>query len=106
MTWFDALNHAMATMSTGGFSTKNASLAHYNAMPIVQYIVIAFMFIAGTNFVLTYFALKGKVRKIFQSEEFKYYFFGTLFNSSNCILIIFYQDPNLVTTVNPPNGLW
>ena len=103
MTWFDALNHAMATMSTGGFSTKNASLAHYNAMPIVQYIVIAFMFIAGTNFVLTYFALKGKVRKIFQSEEFKYYFFGTIILTAViAILIIFYQDPNLVTTVNHP----
>ena len=63
MTWFDAINHAMATMSTGGFSTKNASLAHYNGMPMVQYIVIAFMFIAGTNFVLTYFALKGRGSK-------------------------------------------
>ena len=103
MTWFDALNHAMATMSTGGFSTKNASLAHYNAMPMVQYIVITFMFIAGTNFVLTYFALKGKVRKIFQSEEFKYYFFGTLILTAIiAVLIIFYQDPNLVTSVNHP----
>ncbi|MBL4643078.1 MAG: TrkH family potassium uptake protein [Flavobacteriaceae bacterium] len=103
MTWFDAINHAMATMSTGGFSTKNASLAHYNAMPLVQYIVIAFMFIAGTNFVLTYFALKGKVRKIFQSEEFKYYFFGTLILTALiAILIIFYQDPNLATTIEHP----
>lgn len=103
MTWFDAINHAMATMSTGGFSTKNASLAHYNEMPFVQYIVIAFMFIAGTNFVLTYFALKGKVRKIFQSEEFKYYFFGTIILTALiAILIIFYQDPNLVTTIEHP----
>ena len=103
MTWFDAINHAMATMSTGGFSTKNESLAHYNGMPMVQYIVIAFMFIAGTNFVLTYFALKGKIRKVFQSEEFKYYFFGTIILSAIIsIIIIFYQDPNLVTTVNHP----
>jgi len=103
MTWFDAINHAMATMSTGGFSTKNASLAHYNAMPLVQYIVIAFMFIAGTNFVLTYFALKGKVRKIFQSEEFKYYFFGTVvLTALIALLIIFDQDPNLVTTIEHP----
>lgn len=103
MTWFDAINHAMATMSTGGFSTKNASLAHYNSMPMVQYIVIAFMFIAGTNFVLTYFALKGKIRRIFQSEEFKYYFFGTITVSILVtLIIIFFQDPNLVTTVNHP----
>ncbi|WP_347174147.1 TrkH family potassium uptake protein [Polaribacter uvawellassae] len=103
MTWFDAINHSMATMSTGGFSTKNASIAHYNAMPLVQYIIILFMFIAGTNFVLTYFALKGKVRKIFQSEEFKYYFFGTLIVTTIiAVIIIFYQDPTLKTTVNHP----
>jgi trk system potassium uptake protein TrkH len=65
MTWFDAINHAMATMSTGGFSTKNTSMAYYNHMPVVQYIVVVFMFIAGTNFVLTYFALKGKIQKIY-----------------------------------------
>ncbi len=103
MTWFDALNHAMSTMSTGGFSTKNESLAHYNAMPFVQYIVIIFMFIAGTNFVLSYFALKGKVRRMFQSEEFKYFFFGTLFLTALiAILIIFYQDPRLITTIEHP----
>ncbi len=103
MTWFDAINHAMSTMSTGGFSTKNASIAHYNGTPLIQYIIIAFMFIAGTNFVLTYFALKGKVQKIFKSEEFKYYFFLivglTIFLS---VLIINFQDPNLVTSIDHP----
>lgn len=103
MTWFDAINHAMATMSTGGFSTKNASLAHYNNMPFVQYIVIAFMFIAGTNFVLTYFALKGKIRKVFQSEEFKYYFYGTIgITTIIAIIIIFFQDPNLNSSIEHP----
>ena len=38
MTWFDAINHAMATVSTGGFSTKNNSIAFYNNMPLVQYL--------------------------------------------------------------------
>ena len=66
MTWFDAINHAMSTMSTGGFSTKSASLAHWNDTPIVQYIVMTFMVIAGTNFVLTYFALKGKIKKVIE----------------------------------------
>ena len=103
MTWFDAINHSMATMSTGGFSTKNASLAYWNGMPLVQYIVIVFMLIAGTNFVLTYFALKGKIRKVFQSEEFKYYFFGIiLLTGVVAALILFYQDPNLQTTIAHP----
>ncbi|MBL4939844.1 MAG: TrkH family potassium uptake protein, partial [Lutibacter sp.] len=103
MNWFDAINHAMATMSTGGFSTKNASIAHWNGFPIIQYIITLFMFIAGTNFVLTYFALKGKIRKVFNSEEFKYYFFGIVgLTLVVTILIVNFQDPNLVTTINHP----
>jgi len=103
MTWFDAINHAMATVSTGGFSTKNASLSHWNGMPMVQYIVIFFMFVAGTNFVLTYFALKGKVRKVIQSEEFRYYFFGVLSIATIiAVIIIFFQDETLQTTIAHP----
>ncbi len=103
MTWFDAINHAMATLSTGGFSTKNASIAHWNGTPIIQYIITVFMFIAGANFVLTYFALKGKIRKVFQSEEFKYYFFGVLtLTILITIVIVNFQDSNLVSTINHP----
>ena len=103
MTWFDAINHAMATMSTGGFSTKNESLAYYNGMPFVQYIVIFFMFVAGTNFVLSYFALKGKIKKVLQSEEFKYYFLGiVLLTILVSILILFFQDSSLKTTIEHP----
>ncbi len=104
MTWFDAINHAMTTMSTGGFSTKSASLAHWNGTPVVQYIITAFMIIAGTNFILTYFALKGKIRKVFNSEEFKYYFLGIILITLLLSFVIAnYQDPNLVTSINHPN---
>lgn len=70
MSLFDAVNHAMSTMASGGFSTKNASLAHWNHLPWVHYIVIIFMFLAGSNFVLSYFAFTGKFKKIFQDNEF------------------------------------
>ena len=73
MSFFDAINHSLATLSTGGFSTKNASLAYWNNQPMIQYIVILFMFLAGSNFVLSYFAFKGKVQRVFKDEEFKYY---------------------------------
>ena len=103
MTWFDAINHAMATMSTGGFSTKNNSIAFYNNLPLVQYIIIFFMLVAGTNFVLTYFALKGKIQKVFRSEEFTYYLFGIISVAAIVTLLIyFFQDPNLQTTVSHP----
>src|SRR5690606_4076983 len=70
---FDALNHSMSTMATGGFSTKNASLAYWNNQPLIQYITIVFMFLAGTNFVLSYFAFTGRVQRILRDEEFRYY---------------------------------
>ncbi len=103
MSWYDAINHAMATMSTGGFSTKNASVAFWNGMPVVQYIITAFMFIAGTNFILSYFALTAKFNKVIRNEEFKYYFLGvTGFIIVLTLIIVFNQDPNLQTSVAHP----
>jgi len=75
MSLFDAINHAMSTISTGGFSTKNSSVAFWNDTPIIQYIITFFMIIAGTNFVLSYFAFSGKVQKILHDQEFKYFIF-------------------------------
>ncbi|MGB1404888.1 MAG: TrkH family potassium uptake protein, partial [Flavobacteriaceae bacterium] len=74
MSFFDAINHAMSTVSTGGFSTKNSSIAFWNDQPLIQYIITFFMFLAGTNFVLSYFALTAKFKKIINDEEFKLYF--------------------------------
>lgn len=73
MSFFDAINHAMATLSTGGFSTKNASVAYWNDQPLIQYIITLFMFLAGINFVMSYFAFKGKIRQILKDEELKLY---------------------------------
>ncbi|KPM30318.1 Potassium uptake protein TrkH [Croceitalea dokdonensis DOKDO 023] len=75
MSFFDAVNHALATLSTGGFSTKNASVAFWNDQPLIQYIIIVFMFLAGTNFVLSYFAFTGKVQRVLKDEEFRVYGF-------------------------------
>lgn len=103
MSWFDAINHAMSTMSTGGFSTKNASIAYWNDTPLIQYIIMFFMFVAGTNFVLTYFALKGQVSKVIKNEEFKYYFAGiAILTIIITISAVYYQDPNLVTSIDHP----
>lgn len=71
MSFYDALNHALTTMATGGFSTQNSSIVDY--APFIQYVLVVFMFLAGTNFSLIYFGLKGEPRKIWQSEEFRTY---------------------------------
>lgn len=73
MSFFDAINHSMATMATGGFSTKQASIAFYDDIPAIQYIIALFMFLAGVNFSLHYFALKRRFTRIWNSEEFKFY---------------------------------
>ncbi|MEN8185808.1 MAG: potassium transporter TrkG [Bacteroidota bacterium] len=86
---FDAVNHAMCTLSTGGFSTKNASVAYWNHQPAIQYIIIFFMFLAGTNFVLSYFAFKGKFNKVLNDEEFKAYFFGIIILTAITAIFIY-----------------
>ena len=78
MDLFDALNHSFTTMATGGYSTKQASVAHWDSA-YIHYVMIFFMFIAGTNFTLAYFGLKFKFKKIINNEEFRYYFGFTLF---------------------------
>ncbi len=77
MSLYDAVCHSFTTMATGGFSTKQASIAHWSS-PFIQYVIIFFMFIAGTNFTLSYLAIKGKFANAFKDEEFKYYGIITL----------------------------
>lgn len=102
MSFFDAINHALCTVSTGGFSTKNASVAHWNGQPIIQYIIILFMFLAGTNFVLSYFAFKGKVQKVLHDEEFKLYFkFIAIFTAIAALLIYFRADVSISSIDHP-----
>lgn len=72
LSFYDAINHALTTMATGGFSTKNTSMAHWD-IPAVQYPIIFFMFLAGTNYTVIYYGLKGKFNKVWRSDEFKAY---------------------------------
>ena len=76
MTFYDAINHALTTMATGGFSTKNASIAHFESA-FIQYTLILFMFLAGTNFSMIYWGLKGRIKRVWKNEEFRSYFLLT-----------------------------
>lgn len=71
MSFYDALNHALTTMATGGFSTYNDSAASMS--PYIQYILIFFMLLAGTNFTLNYFLFKRMFKSIWTNEEYRYY---------------------------------
>ena len=76
MNFYEAVCHSMGTLSTGGFSTRQASIGAFS--PYIQYVVTFFMFLAGTNFALTYFALRGKPMRLWENEEYRFYVFLTL----------------------------
>ncbi|WP_375582743.1 TrkH family potassium uptake protein [Cyclobacterium xiamenense] len=92
MSFFDAMNHALTTMSTGGFSTKNASMAYFDSASI-QYTAILFMFLAGTNFTLLYFAFKGRFRRIWASDEFRAYSISLIVLVTGIAFSIYYLVP-------------
>ncbi len=94
MDWFDAVNHSFTTMATGGYSTKQASIAHFNS-PFIHYVIIVFMFLAGTNFTLSYFALHFKFGKVFKNEEFRYYLgFIVLFTVAITFALWYFEGYN------------
>ena len=123
MSWFDSICHAFTTMPTGGFSTQNASIAAYSN-PIIHYIIIFFMFVAGVNFTLHFRAITGNYKSYFKDYEFKVYFsilfFATMliflnisFSNSdwshNSFLISLFQSLALMTGTGYANAdyeLW
>ena len=93
---FDSMCHSFATMATGGFSTKNASVAHYNSARI-DAIITFFMFLAGINFTLYYLFIRGRFTAIFKDAEFKVYVgvivIATLAVTANILTV----HPNILT---------
>lgn len=72
MNLHEALCHSFATMATGGFSTRTASIAGFNSL-FVEAVVLVFMFLAGMNFTLHYHFLRGRTSAFWKSEEFRFY---------------------------------
>jgi trk system potassium uptake protein TrkH len=72
MTVFDAVCHSLSTLSTGGFSTRNNGIADFSS-PYIRAVLTLFMFFAGTNLALVYFAVKGQFKKIIRNNEFVIY---------------------------------
>ena len=75
MCLFDSVNHAFATMATGGFSTKTASVGAWTS-PVIHWIITVFMLLAGVNFTLYFRAFNGRsLKTFFHDAEFKFYLF-------------------------------
>lgn len=72
MNLFDSVCHALTTVPTGGFSTKNSSVQWFNSS-YSEYVITIFMFLGGVNLTLVYLALTGKIKKALRDDEFRWY---------------------------------
>lgn len=78
MSVFDSICHAFTTTSTGGFSTKQASIEYYHS-PYIDYVISVFMFLSGVNFTLLLLMFNGKIKKFIHDAELKFYSISVLF---------------------------
>ncbi len=72
MNLFDSITHSFATIATGGFSTKNLSVAHYNSVS-VEIIIMVFMVLSGIHFGLLFITISGRVYNFWKSSIVRYY---------------------------------
>ncbi|MCW9707357.1 TrkH family potassium uptake protein [Fodinibius salsisoli] len=72
MDWFEAINHAFATLATGGFSTRNASIQAFDSV-YIDSVITLFMFLAGINFAMHFRLLKGDKESFFNNRETRFY---------------------------------
>ncbi len=120
MDLFDSICHTFGTVATGGFSTKNLSIGHYQSVAI-DIIIVFFMLVAGLNFTLHYQALLGKPQAYWKSFEFRLYIivfvvsvaFVTLTvyannysNLGESLLKSAFQVSSIMTTTGYSNADW
>lgn len=99
---FDALCHAFGTMATGGFSTYNASVGHFDSAAI-DYVIIVFMILAGTNFTLLFYLICLRARNVIVDIEWRVYM-GILAGVTALVIVVGLTDggPNEDPTFADP----
>lgn len=94
MSLYESICHAFTTLSTGGFSTKNASIAGYSSY--IQIVITVFMFFGGLNFAFHYFLIRGRIKHVISNQELIAFFFFIVIVSLAISLILFgnshYED--------------
>lgn len=90
MNLFDSICHSFATVATGGFSTKNTSIADYS--PYIQYVITVFMLLSGINFVLHVLIASGKYKKALQNNELWFYLKIVFLVGAVLTLILFFSS--------------
>lgn len=85
MDLFDALVHTFGTVGTGGFSSNNSSIAHYDSL-YMELVIIIFMLFGGTNFNLYYLLFRGHWKDFFTDRELRAYW--AIFGSSTILIAL------------------
>jgi trk system potassium uptake protein TrkH len=100
MPFFDAVCHSLSTLSTGGFSTRNSGIAAFSS-PYLRAVITLFMFFAGMNPALFYFAIKRNFRKIARNNEFIFYLIlATVFSLVIASLLFVASKTSLFTSLS------
>jgi trk system potassium uptake protein TrkH len=89
MNLFESVCHAFGTVATGGFSPRNSSISGYS--PYIQYVIMIFMLLAGTNFVIHYYLLKKEFKKIKENDELKFFLSVVVFIGIIITGILFFK---------------
>lgn len=93
---FDAVNHSFSTLATGGFSTRNASMAEMS--PFIQWVTILFMYLAGINYALHFRAVTGRIQ-YFKDEEWR--FFTTLLLGATVAIVVLHLTTGSYEALEP-----
>ncbi len=91
MSWFDSWCHAFATIGTGGFSTKNASVAAFS--PYIQYVIMIFMILAGINFIVHTQIFQGRFKTALKNQELRLYLTIILLAGGVITLLLYFIKP-------------
>lgn len=91
MNLFDSICHSFATTGTGGYSTKQASIAYYNS-PYIEYVISIFMLLSGINFTLLLLFVSGKMRKLFGDMELRWYATSVALFTGAIAVILYYTS--------------
>ncbi|RJX49492.1 TrkH family potassium uptake protein [Halonotius pteroides] len=92
---FNAVSHAMTAVATAGFSPQPDSVGAF--APAAQWLIVPFMFVGATNFILIYFFINGDLGRPLRNEEFRFYL-GLVVGASVLMGLLLVTDPTLTTT--------
>ncbi len=93
MGWFDAINHSIAAVSTGGFSTRAASIGYYDS-PAIELTTIVLMILGNIGFAAHILLFRGKIRAYFSHDEFRFFAF-TLSTTVPIVAILLLRETGI-----------